>query len=124
MPLARVLIVDDDPSFLELVTEALTSAGYDVATASAAGDALMLVQGAAPDVVLLDIAMPGMDGVTAVQRLRAITPDVPVIMLTGNADEQVGRTTLRSGAFDSIAKPFHSAHLMRVVEATIAHRKG
>jgi DNA-binding response OmpR family regulator len=122
MPLARVLVVDDEPAFLDMVRDTLTLAGYEVATAAAAGDALMLLQAASPDVILLDIAMPGMDGVTALQRLRALKPEVPVIMLTGNADDQVGRTTLPWGAFDYVAKPFESAHLVRVVEAAVLHR--
>jgi DNA-binding response OmpR family regulator len=122
MPLARVLVVDDEPAFLDMLTEVLTLAGYEVVTAAAAGDALKAVEMSAPDVILLDIAMPDMDGVTALQRLRAVKPTVPVIMLTGNSDEQVGRTTLRWGAFDYVAKPFESAHLLHVVETAVAHR--
>jgi len=123
MPLARVLAVDDEPEVLAMLTEILTIAGYEVLTAAAAADALTLVQAAAPDAILLDIGMPGMDGLTALQQLRALKPNVPVIMLTGNTDEQVGRTTLRWGAFDYIAKPFESEHLVGVVAAAIVHNK-
>ena len=121
---ARALVIDDEPEFLEMLTELLTQAGYEVAAAAAAEDALTLVDEAAPDVILLDIAMPGMDGLTALQHLRALKPNVPVIMLTGNTDEQVGRTTLRCGAFDYIAKPFEATHLLGVVETAVQHRGG
>jgi DNA-binding response OmpR family regulator len=121
MPLARILVVDDEPQFLEMLTEVLTLAGYEVLTASAAADALILVQEVALDVIVLDIGMPEMDGVTALQRLKALKPNVPIIMLTANTDEQVGRTTLRWGAFDYIAKPFDSAHLVGVVAAAVVH---
>jgi two-component system OmpR family response regulator len=123
VPLARVLVVDDELPILAMVTEILKLAGYEVATAATAGEAFVLVEDLAPDVILLDIAMPGMDGLTALQRLRALTPDIPVVMLTGNTDEEVGRTTLRWGAFDYVRKPFSAAHLEKVVAAAVALRR-
>lgn len=117
----RILVVDDEPDVLALVADILTLAGYEVATVTGAAEALMLVQVAAPDVILLDIGMPGMDGLTALQRLRVLKPHVPIVMLTGNTDEEIGRTTLRWGAFDYVGKPFHAAHLERVVEMAVAH---
>jgi DNA-binding response OmpR family regulator len=123
VPLARILVVDDEPLVLDMLTEVFTLAGYEVLTASAAADALRLVQGVLLDVIVLDIGMPNMDGVTALQRLKALKPNVPIIMLTGNSDEQVGRTTLRWGAFDYIAKPFETAHLVGVVAAAVVHSR-
>jgi two-component system, NtrC family, nitrogen regulation response regulator NtrX len=124
VPLARVLVVDDELQMLAMVTEVLTLAGYEVVTAATASEAFVVVAGLAPDVILLDIAMPGIDGLTTLQRLRELTPNVPVVMLTGNTDEEVGRTALRWGAFDYVRKPFSAARLEKVVAAAIGHRRG
>lgn len=119
----RILIVDDEPEILSLVADIFMPTGYEVTTVTAASEALMLVQTAAPDVILLDIGMPDMDGLTALQRLRVLQPNVPVVMLTGNTDEETGRTALRWGAFDYVCKPFTAAHLEWVVEAAVVHRR-
>lgn len=121
---ARVLVVDDEPQVRQLVTDVLALAGYEVVTAAGAAEALLLVAAVAPDVILLDIAMPGLDGLTALQELRGTRPSVPIVMLTGNTDEEVGRTALRWGAFDYISKPFSAAHLEKVVAAAVEHPRG
>ena len=123
MPAApRVLAVDDDPVILEMLTAFLTPQGYQVLTAQNAGDAFMLVDVSPPDVVLLDIEMPGVDGVTTLRRLRAVHPELPIIMLTGSVDIGVGRETLQRGAFDYVGKPVDFDRLVRVIEAALAHR--
>ena len=119
---ARVLAVDDDPHVLEMVSEFLTLQGYEVVTAQNAGDAFMLLEAAPPDVVLLDVVMPGVDGMTALRRIRQVHPELPVIMLTGSIDIELARNTLKRSAFDYVAKPFDMDHLVRVVEAAVAHR--
>lgn len=119
---ARVLAVDDDPIILEMLTEFLTSQGYEVLTAQNAGDAFMLLEVSPPDVVLLDIGMPGVDGMTALRRLRVVRPDLPIIMLTGSIDVDLGRDTLKRGAFDYVAKPVDFDRLSHVIEAALAHR--
>lgn len=122
MPRARILAVDDDPQVLDTLTEFLTLHGYEVTTAQNGGDALMLLAVAPADVVLLDIAMPQVDGVTALRRIRIDHPELPVVMLTASPDLDMARRTLKQGAFDYVTKPIDFTHLARVIEAAVAHR--
>jgi DNA-binding response OmpR family regulator len=115
-----VLAVDDDFMILELLSEFLVSEGHEVVTAQSATAALLLMARALPDVVLLDIKMAGVDGMTALRRIRARHPTLPVIMLTANDDVDLARDTLKFGAFDYVAKPFNFGHLARVIEAAVA----
>jgi CheY-like chemotaxis protein len=103
-PVALVLAVDDDPMILELLTAVLTPRGYQVVTAQNGGEALMLLEASPVDVVLLDVAMPGVDGMSALRRIREVHPALPVIMLTGNVDAAVGRDSLQRGAFDYVQR--------------------
>lgn len=121
-PIARLLAVDDEREVLETLAEFFTLRGYEVVTADNAGDAFMLLAAAPPEVVLLDIGMPKIDGLTALRRIRQSHPELPVIMLTANVDLELARRTLTSGAFDYVAKPFDLEHLIQVVEAAVAHR--
>jgi len=120
--IVRVLAVDDDHMILELLTEFLVSEGHEVVVAQSASTALLLIARALPDVVLLDIKMAGIDGMTALRRIRVRHPTLPVIMLTANDDADQARDTLKLGAFDYVAKPFDFGHLASVIEAAVAHR--
>jgi len=103
------------------LTEFLTVNGYEVLTSQNAGDTLMLLAVSSPDVVLLDIGMPGLDGLAALRRIRAIHPELPVI-LSGNADVHVARGALIRGAFDYVAKPFDCNHLAHVIASALSRR--
>jgi DNA-binding NtrC family response regulator len=118
---ARILIVDDEPEVCATIAETLTSSGYVVSQAQSAREALAMIAEAAPDVILLDIRMPEVDGVQALRGFRALAPDVPVIMLTANADVEMARMTLRLGAFDYVAKPYDLERLRDVVAAALLH---
>lgn len=115
----RLLVVDDDQKVAEAVRDCLVGAGYQADVALTGGDALMLIEADRPDAVVLDILMPGMDGVDVLRRLRAADPTLPVVMLTGNGDVEVARMTLGLGAFGYVPKPFNLAQLCRVVEAAV-----
>jgi DNA-binding response OmpR family regulator len=121
---ARVLVVEDEAIVLDLLTEFLASQGYEVVGTRGAADAFTMMEVAPPDVLLLDINMPLVDGVTALRRVRALYPEVRVIMVTANVDEAVARETLQRGAFDYVLKPFDFAHLIHVVEAAVARGGG
>jgi two-component system, OmpR family, response regulator MprA len=118
-PLARVLVVDDEPALRDALESSLAFEGYEVATASDGIEALDAIAANKPDLVLLDIMMPRMDGLTAVRRLRSRGDNVPVLMLT--ARDAVGDrvTGLDVGADDYLAKPFELDELLARVRALL-----
>lgn len=100
----NVLLVDDEKRFRASTEKILLRRGFGVTTAGTGEEALeRLADG--PDVVVLDIRMPGMDGLTALRELKRRAPDVPIIMLSGHASEDAARIALDQGAFDFLAKP-------------------
>jgi two-component system response regulator (stage 0 sporulation protein F) len=118
--LGRILIVDDEQSVREVLSEYFSEQGYTVETASGGEDALTLVKRTTPDLVLLDVRMPGIDGVETLRRMRGIAPDVSVIMVTANEDVGLARETLKLGALDYVAKPFDFVYLERAIMAGLA----
>jgi two-component system, response regulator, stage 0 sporulation protein F len=118
--LGRILIVDDELSVREVLSEYFSEQGYGVETAGSGEDALALVRTSAPDLILLDVRMQGMDGVETLRRLRELVPMVSVIMVTANEDVGLARETLKLGALDYVAKPFDFAYLERAVLAGMA----
>lgn len=121
-PSRRILIVDDDPAVVELLRDYFTEAGYTTDTALTGRDALTLIPQSRPDVVLLDIRMPHMDGVEVLGRIRAAHAAIPVIMITGNDDIALARNTLKMGAFDYVAKPFDFGYLAQAVATASMYR--
>jgi DNA-binding response OmpR family regulator len=113
----RILVVDDDPRLLHIVEMYLSIEGYDVVTAENGEDGLKEVETARPDLVILDIMMPGMDGIEACRRIRtnAETQSVPVVMFSAlSSDDDVERARL-AGANHLITKPFNLVGLGSVV---------
>ena len=98
--LGRILIVDDDPAILEVLSEYFSRTPFDVMTVQQGADAVMIANYYRPDAMLLDILMPGMDGVKVLRAIRTMDSSIPVVMLTANGDEDVARDTLTMGAFD------------------------
>ena len=121
---ARVLVVDDEPLIVDILTDFLSAQGYEVVGAHGAADAFTMMEVSPPDVLLLDIALPLVDGMTALRRVRALYPDLRVVMVTANADEEVARDALRRGAFDYVVKPFDFEYLARVVGAAVGQGGG
>ena len=119
--LGRILIVDDEPSVRDVLAEYFTEQGYEVTTAESGVDALRGLPDSRPDLVLLDVRMPGIDGFETLRRLRAVAPGVSVIMVTANEDVALARDTLKLGALDYVSKPFDFAYLERSVMAGLAH---
>lgn len=122
MPHEKILLVEDNPLNRELATDLLEIAGYVVVHAATAEEALTLVTVAAPDLVLMDIALPGMDGLTATQILKqdAATSGIPVVALTAQAmkgDEEKARA---AGCDGYISKPIHTKTFAQTVASFIA----
>jgi len=115
----KILVIDDDPMFCKLVEQVLTQKGYEVLKASKGQEGLRLLFAHKPDLVLLDVAMPGMDGWQTCERIRDIT-DIPVIMLTGqHKDEDEIVRGLDCGADDYLVKPLGAKELVARVRATL-----
>ena len=115
-----ILTVEDDPEVAALLADTLTPLGYAVHVAPTASDALIKAKIERPDAILLDINLPDASGISTLDHLRQVRPEVPIIMITGNADVELARDTLQRGAFDYVMKPFHLDHLTRVLEAALA----
>jgi DNA-binding response OmpR family regulator len=118
MARTRVLVVDDDPTVAEVVTRYLEREGYAV---EAVGDGALALDRAAadpPDLVVLDVMLPGIDGLEVCRRLRATTP-VPVIMLTARGEETDRITGLDRGADDYVTKPFSPRELTARVRSVL-----
>jgi DNA-binding response OmpR family regulator len=103
--LARVLVVDDDVDVAEVLQDFFVDEGYDVRTAHNGRVALDLFDAWRPNVVLLDLRMPGMSGAEAFVRIRAMQPTAAVVFVTGADDEALARRLLREGATDYVMKP-------------------
>ena len=103
-PAARVLVVDDDPAFLGVVTELLEEGGHQVEAVVEPGTALRKIEQDAYDVALLDLVMPGVGGLELGDKIKALSPDTEVLILTGYADLQSAVAGIRHGIFDYLDK--------------------
>jgi DNA-binding response OmpR family regulator len=121
MPGGRILVVDDEVDILDLLTELLVQAGYEVVRAADGRAGLRELYEAQPDLVLLDVAMPGLDGWQTLERIRDMS-DVPVLMLTARASEDDKVRGLRSGANDYITKPFGTREVLARIDAHLRSR--
>ena len=115
---ARVLVVDDDPTVAEVVSGYLDRAGYVVERAADGPEALARADAHWPDLVVLDLMLPGMDGLEVCRRMRGRGP-VPVIMLTARGDEDDRILGLEVGADDYVTKPFSPRELVLRVESVL-----
>jgi DNA-binding NtrC family response regulator len=102
---ARVLVVDDDEQFLDVVSRRLKGRGLRVATVTSGEEALSAIEGKVFDMVVLDLMMPGLSGIETLRYLKEKQPDLQVIMLTGRGDIEVGIEAMKLGAEDLIEKP-------------------
>jgi DNA-binding response OmpR family regulator len=116
MKRASVLVIDDDADIRGLLRELLGRAGYEVVDSSNGREGLRALYGFTPDLVLLDVSMPEMDGWQTLERIRDVS-EVPVIMLTARAAELEKVRGLKAGADDYVTKPFGRQELLARVEA-------
>jgi DNA-binding NtrC family response regulator len=117
----RVLLVDDEESYVETLKKRLTRRGLSVFSASGGEAALETLAANPVDVVLLDVKMPGMDGMEALSRIKQAHPEVEVIMLTGHANVDVAMRGMEQGAFDYLMKPAEMDDLYYKIQD--AHKK-
>jgi DNA-binding response OmpR family regulator len=120
MSAGRVLVVDDEPEVRQLLEEFLTVKGYDVAVAEDGAQALEAVERFHPQVVLLDMTMPGMDGQETLRRMVSAYPTLPVIMVTANVDVGLTTQVLTLGAADYVPKPFDLDYLDQAISIQLS----
>ena len=113
---ARIMVVDDMPEIQEFLRDFLEEEGYAVEAFGNATDALQRLDEFRPGVILLDILLPGLSGLSALEQIRVTNPEVGIIMVTGIGDDAIARKTLAQGAFDYIAKPIDLDYLKRSLE--------
>jgi two-component system alkaline phosphatase synthesis response regulator PhoP len=113
-----VLVVDDEPNIVRLARDYLTRAGFDVSSASDGPSALRLARSERPDLIVLDLGLPGVDGLDVARTLRRDS-SVPIIMLTARADEADRLVGLELGADDYVTKPFSPRELVARVRAVL-----
>lgn len=114
----RILVVDDDPHILDLVSIQLTQAGYSVQKASNGFEALDMIEEEYPDLAVVDVMMPGMDGYTLTREIRSLT-DIPVLLLTAKGELEDKEKGFLSGSDDYMVKPFEPKELQFRINAIL-----
>src|SRR3954470_22172824 len=112
MPKSRVLVIDDEAAIRDSLRMTLEYEGYEFFGAATGQEGLALAEREAPDLVLLDVKMPGMDGIEVLERLRNMNDTVPVIVVSGHGTIQTALEAMKKGAFDFIEKPFASERVL------------
>lgn len=118
---AKVLLVDDEEDFTDVLSKRLEARNLKVKTVNRGEDAVHMVDKHSFDVIILDLAMPGMDGLETLQKIKANHPDAEIIMLTGHASVESSVKAMKIGAEDFMEKPVDITDLLNKIEE--AHKK-
>jgi two-component system OmpR family response regulator len=121
---ARLLVVDDEPNIVELLSASLRFAGFEVVTATNGQQALTMIASYQPDLVVLDVMMPGIDGFEVVRRMRESHQRIPVLFLTAKDATEAKITGLTLGADDYITKPFSLEEAIARIRAVLRRAHG
>ena len=116
----KVLLVDDEEDFVSALAERLQLRGIDAQTATDGETALQLIEASPPQVVVLDVMMPGLSGMHVLQRIKVKRPLLPVILLTGHDSVQAGSAGMKQGAFDYLIKPIDIDELIQKMQDALA----
>lgn len=122
MNMSRVLLIDDEEDLRLSTAQALELAGLDVLTVDNADHVFELIGYSFDGVIVSDIRMPGMDGMTLLQKVRELDAEIPVILVTGHGDVQLAVSAMRNGAYDFIEKPFSVQYLAGIIKRAIDRR--
>ncbi|MFQ6672426.1 MAG: response regulator [Candidatus Tectimicrobiota bacterium] len=120
----KILVVDDEPSFCEVLRDLLEGNGYHVVEAHNGKEALKAYRRERPDVMLLDVLMPGRSGLRTFRELRALDPEARVIMVSVLHEEALAKQAMDAGAIDYIAKPINLNDLEEALMANLAMQDG
>jgi DNA-binding NtrC family response regulator len=113
----RILLVDDEEQFVQALSERLTLRGYDVTTSLSGEDALKKLKHYNYEVVILDVAMPGLDGIATLREVKKLKPLTEVIMLTGHATVETAIEGMKLGAIDYLVKPCETEELVNKINS-------
>ena len=120
---SSILVIDDEEIMREILETLLTREGYQVRLASTAAEGLELARSMPFDAAIVDVMMPGMDGVTALDEIKKIDDDLPVLMITAYASVENAIAAMKRGAYDYISKPFKNDEVLVVVRNALAQRR-
>lgn len=121
--MARILIVDDNLDFIRVLQSRLEAMGHTIMQASSFAEAIDRVSHEEPDLILLDIVLPGKDGIELLKDIRARNVRIPVIMMTAYPSLDTAREAMRHKAFDYLMKPFEPEELKRAIEDALERRR-
>jgi two-component system, NtrC family, nitrogen regulation response regulator NtrX len=116
----RILVIDDHEGVRETLRSFLVDHGHEVHLAADGETGLATLREVAPNLLFLDIFMPGVSGLEVIRRIRAVDTVIPVVMITGVDDDEIARDLLLAGATDFIRKPLRLDYVKRVVDACLA----
>ena len=119
----HILLVDDDALMRRSLTFNLEQAGYRVSAAANAEDALALARRDSPDLILLDIGLPGMDGLDLTKAVKHLRPDIDVVVITGYPTIESAKEAVRLGAQNYIAKPVGPAEVVKAANEAWTHKR-
>lgn len=117
--MARVLVVDDDPLIRWSLEQALSSEGYDVTALDSAEKALAEVESSDVDLAIVDVVLPGMDGLELIGRMRSVCPGIKTIVMTGERSREIEARALEHGAVAYVEKPFSVRELIGLVKTVL-----
>ena len=118
----KILLVDDEKDFLDVMSERIEARGMEVTTADSAAQALDKVESGGFDAIILDLMMPGMDGLEALKAIKKKNPDLQVVLLTGHATVEKGIEAMKLGAMDFIEKPADLDKLTEIIKKAQARK--
>ncbi len=121
--MSHVLIVDDEESICWGLERLLTETGHEVSLASSAEAAIETAERKSPDLIVLDVRLPGMDGLTAMDHLQRRAGPVPIVVITAFGNLDVAVTAMRNGAFDYLSKPFDLEQAAGVIDRALRREK-
>jgi two-component system nitrogen regulation response regulator GlnG len=120
---ARILIVDDDKGICMILSDLMKKEGFETLTVYDGEKALKTIQSESPDLLLVDMMLPGMDGMEVLKRTRELDQELPVVFITAHADSRGAVKAIKAGAHDYLSKPFDNYEVIRVVHRALAERE-
>jgi DNA-binding response OmpR family regulator len=120
----KILVVDDDPGMLDTLMDVLSATGYETSVAASGNAALEMAQAGRFDLVLMDVQMPGLNGVQVLHALRVLDPTIVVIMMTAYTGDELVAESQRTTGFSVLSKPLDLDQVLPLVKSIVTSRAG